>query len=157
MEEKRKWGKKTIAIIIIAVLGLLLMAQQVYAYFYQILTVNGTRNIVINNGEITVTSTEDNGQVNLAIQNTGNMESSIRLKVFAVTSKNYEIEDWTKEEDGYYYYQEPIQPKETINNIVLPISISDTNMITVVESLPTTYQENGIPNVNWDKKIGGEY
>lgn len=157
MEEKRKWGKKTIAIIIIAVLGLLLMAQQVYAYFYQILTVNGTRNIVINNGEITVTSTEDNGQVNLTIQNTGNMESSIRLKVFAVTSKNYEIEDWTKEEDGYYYYQEPIQPKETINNIVLPISISDTNMITVVESLPTTYQENGIPNVNWDKKIGGEY
>ena len=157
MEEKRKWGKKTIAIIIIAVLGLLLMAQQVYAYFYQILTVNGTRNIVINNGEITVTSTEDNGQVNLTIQNTGNMENSIRLKVFAVTSKNYEIEDWTKEEDGYYYYQEPIQPKETINNIVLPISISDTNMITVVESLPTTYQENGIPNVNWDKKIGGEY
>ena len=154
MEEKRKWGKKTIAIIIIAVLGLLLMAQQVYAYFYQILTVNGTRNIVINNGEITVTSTEDNGQVNLTIQNTGNMESSVRLKVFAVTSKNYEIEDWTKEEDGYYYYQEPIQPKETINNIVLPISISDTNMITVVESLPTTYQENGIPNVNWNKKIG---
>ena len=96
----------------------------------------------------------------IVIQNTGETECYVRVKVFggSLYELSYEAgESWTQGEDGYWYYQQIVpaggQTSQLNASITVPENSTETFQIVVIqECTPVLYRENGEPYGDWERQ-----
>lgn len=95
----------------------------------------------------------------VTIENTGDYECYVRVRAYAgeAYKLQYILGDWRDGGDGYYYYDKPLQPKETTSELQIAIdkgtSTDEFNVIVVQEHTPVRYNENG-PYAQWTVASG---
>ena len=104
---------------------------------------------------------DENGK-HITIENTGDYECYVRVKVFAGSQYQeglvYSDESgkWTPEDDGYYYYSDVIAPGAKSEELLVKISNmnlpKDFNVIVVSECTPVILDAEGNPSADWTKK-----
>ena len=104
---------------------------------------------------------DENGK-HITIENTGDYECYVRVKVFAGSQYQeglvYSDESgkWTPGDDGYYYYSDVIAPGAKSEELLVKISNmnlpKDFNVIVVSECTPVILDAEGNPSADWTKK-----
>ena len=117
----------------------------------------------------------DNWEKYVSMANTGSQPCFVRVKAFAGSqfTLNY-INDsglWSEGEDGYWYYQEVLQPGQSTGNEQdkadprnLRIGIqfdhaavdSSFNVVVIQEWTPVLYDADGNPYADWNLKVERE-
>lgn len=170
----KQWlkNRKNSPAIILAVAALILLtgsaAGQAIAYFTAYATAEGTKVLDLN---FTTTVPKEEiraGYKAITIQNTGDYDCYVRVKVFAgnqcqLTMGSDSDPNWTQGNDGYYYWKQilPAKAGEQISSTgTLKINIDTSkittdsfNVIVVQECIPVPYDEvdeNG-NMLTWDK------
>ena len=87
--------------------------------------------------------------------------SYVRVKAFAGNEVNLTYlpdEKWELGDDGYYYYQDILQPGEDTSELLVkfekpedPVDGQEFNVIVVYETTPVQYDAAGQPFADWSK------
>lgn len=170
MTENKSWKKRVVCL---ASVAMLLTAGaksgQAMAYFttYALASGGGTLLLGVPQTEITEEVVNANKQV--SIQNIGDYDCYVRLRVFAGDAYPVDYhysQNWTQGSDGYFYYGPVLTPKDTEGAVadrfdieiaalkeapredsVLP---ADFNIIVIQEYTPVLYDEDGNPYADWN-------
>lgn len=170
----KRWlkNRKNSRTVILAAAALILLtgsaAGRVLAYFTTYTTAAGGKTLDLNFTTTIPNEEVENGKKNITIENTGNYDCYVRVKVFAgsqciLTKGTDSSGNWTDEQsDGYYYWKNILPAKGTersltgsliINIDAKNITSDSFNVIVVQECIPVPYDQNGnaIPydEVNW--------
>lgn len=96
----------------------------------------------------------------IKITNTGDVDCYVRVKVLAGSQFTLEIggEDWSRNEDGYWYYSDPVAPHQSTGSLLAKIQIpkelsQDFNVAVVQECTPVLYDEAGKPYADWNLAV----
>lgn len=107
----------------------------------------------------------DNLDKHIRIENTGEADCFVRVKVFAgsVTDISYTSEsgNWQMGEGGYWYYGKILAPGEMSEELTASIQVPEGmedrmdsfDVIVVQECVPVSYREDGTPYADWNRKI----
>ena len=110
----------------------------------------------------------------ISIQNTGDVECYVRVKIFAgqkyqnLLSYEGSSVKWNQNaEDGYFYYSDIVMPQgstdddppllvklEMLESKALEDGLEDFNVIVIAECTPVLYHEDGSPYADWDANTG---
>jgi hypothetical protein len=176
-------AKRNKQIISLAVCALALAAglsvKPALAYFTSYQTASGTVEIAVD-AEAELTEEFSAWTKIITIQNTGDTDCYIRVAAIApeeYTLTEEEPDEWTLENDGYYYYNEPVAPDGVTSELKLKISgqdgivdqvknnqsylPADFNVIILQEASRVLYDTDGNAYADWNQKIstnsqGGE-
>lgn len=141
------------------------------AYFTTYATASGSHAISI--GSRTEIQEEfDNWTKHIKIQNTGENECYVRVKVFCGSQFTVDFSSeagaWEERDgDGYWYYSDILpmggETKELLAEITIPEDLKESfNVVVIQECTQVLYDENGSPYADWSKiidtttDIGGE-
>lgn len=101
----------------------------------------------------------------------------VRVKAFCGDAYQVDVieekssKKWVKNSDGYYYYNEVLNPDSSTENLVMGVTIPEAedaqeidsiNIVIIYESTPVQYDENGDPydpldeHVDWTIKLQTE-
>ena len=160
---KKQWKKKNLCL---AAAALTLTAGvsvgNTMAYFTTYTTASGAGSLQL--GTTTIIPNEEvvGMEKRIAVENTGEMDCFVRVKVFA--GEKYQsglvfIPDvegtWSQGSDGYYYCNEIIRPGEKSNTFTIKIDTMDSeddfNIIVVQECTAVLYDEKGEPYADWNR------
>ena len=132
------------------------------AYFTSYCTAEGA--VAMNMGftETEIHETVRDGK-HIIIENTGDYDCFVRVKVFAPNDIEFwseTKEGWMKhEDDQYWYYNSVLAPKEKTPELLIKYRQTDGsnpdefNIIVVYETTPVLYDENGNPYADWDNVV----
>lgn len=170
MTENKKWMRRTLCL---ASAALLLTAGagsgRAMAYFTTYALASGEGTLVLGTPQTEITEEVINGTKQVTLQNIGDYECYVRLKVFAADADtiNYSYsQNWTQREDGYFYYEPILTPKgtegSTADRFDIEISAlketpeedsllpSEFNVIVIQEYTMVLYDEAGSPYADWN-------
>ncbi|MBO5617749.1 MAG: hypothetical protein J5901_05330 [Pseudobutyrivibrio sp.] len=151
-------NKKKIMIISASLLMLAAVSvKPAMAYFTDTHKAVGT--VKFGSYEITPHEKVENNVKKITVENTGDYPVFARVKVLAGHTHDLEFDksaskDWTLKDDGYYYYDNPIDVKELSSELVIKISDNadtddaDTFNVIVVEEA-TKVADDG--TAKWDE------
>ena len=157
----RQKGKKW-STIVLAVLALVLVltfsVSESMAYFTTYATAKGGYWITLgSSSEIRERMAEWDKYIQ--IENTGQIPSYVRVKVFAGSAYKLKYTDnsngkWSLAQDGYWYYSEPVAPGTMTEELVVSIRVpeelvSSFNVTVIQESASVLYDEQGAPYADW--------
>lgn len=142
-----------------------LSVQSTMAYFTTYVTAKGGYEITLGS-RTEIEEDVDDMTKHITLSNTGETECYVRVKVFcgsqiditysgAVDSEGTQY--WTLADDGYWYYKDILQPKEStevlLAKIELPEEFTESfNVIVVQECTPVKYTADGTAYADWSVK-----
>ena len=132
------------------------------AYFTDTTKAEGGFQIKIGDGDPEIHEEVSGMTKKITIKNTGDYPIFVRAKAIYPDDCKVTFEPtggWSDGGDGYYYYDNPVAPKEsTPEDTPLTLKISraetstgDFNVIIVQEATRVSYDENG--KVDWDSAV----
>ncbi len=135
------------------------------AYFTDYVLAVGYRTIKVHDSELdTPKDTVENMVKTVSLKNTGDFPVYVRVKAICpdgITATGQDSEDWTAQDDGYYYYNEILGVDEETTNLNLKISEptgdtagNDFNVVIIQEATKVQYKEDGTTYADWDSAIG---
>ena len=157
----RQKNKKTSSVLL-ATLALALVlcfgAGESMAYFTTYATASGGHRITLEaSSQIRERMVE--WDKHIQIENTGDVPSYVRVKVFAGAAYELKYTDgsagkWNKADDGFWYYSLPLEPgtmsEELVISIRVPEELATSFNVTVIqESTPVLYGEDNVPYADW--------
>lgn len=158
----RQFFKRKSTWIAAAALGLTisLSVGSAMAYFTTYAEAEGGYTVSI--GSSTRTKEEfSNWTKHVQVENTGDTECYVRVKAFAGNqfqlSYSGEAGAWSQGDDGYWYYNQILQPGETTSELLIkieniPEEFKDSfNVVVVQECTKVLYDENGNPYQDWNQ------
>lgn len=160
--------KKKIIIICSIMLAILaIFIYKVYAYFTTYVVAVGEARIYVGNACEIITNknvqfnNKNNQIITLNCENIGNRSGGIRLKILCPSTLNIDYilgDNWTLNDDGYIYYNEPLEAEEKTTDLKLKLGASNiekgTNfkIITVSETTEVYLNESGY-QFDWSSSI----
>ena len=159
---KKKLNKKTLCLTAAALtLTAGLSVGSAMAYFTTYVTAQGGQELSLGFTEVIPDEEVSDWTKHIKIENTGDYECYVRVKVFAGSQYQeglvYSDESgkWTPGDDGYYYYSDVIAPGAKSEELLVKISNmnlpKDFNVI-VSECTPVILDAEGNPSADWTKK-----
>ena len=93
----------------------------------------------------------------IRIENTGGIDCYVRVKVFAgsTVDLSFAAEEWSKDTDGYWYYNNIVAPGASSSPMVVSIKgpededMETFNVVVIQECTPVLYNEDGNPYADW--------
>lgn len=162
-----KKSKKTVLAAAIA-FGLVagISAGSASAYFTTYATARGGRTIHLGNRS-QVREEFSQWTKHISLENTGDTESYVRVKVFAGSVYGLEYTgsgQWSEGEDGYWYYEEILPPGGVTDVLDVQITLptvtdeagnqiaytEDFNVVVIQECTAVRYREDGTAYADWD-------
>lgn len=101
----------------------------------------------------------------IRIENTGNGDCFVRVKVFvgSVNDISYAPENgsWNEGEEEYWYYGKVLSPGEISEGLTASIEVPEGvenmwdsfNVIVIQECTPVLYRADGTPYADWNRKV----
>ena len=157
----RQKGKK-IGSVLLAVLALVLVMNfsvgESMAYFTTYATARGGYWLTLESSS-KIRERMVEWDKHIQVENTGETSSFVRVKIFAGSAFGLLNTDnasgkWQKEDDGYWYYSEPVAPGTMTEELVISIKVPEEhaasfNVTVIQESTPVLYDENGVAYADW--------
>lgn len=162
-----KNSKKTVLAASVA-LGLAagISAGSASAYFTTYATARGGHTIRLGNRS-QVREEFSQWTKHISLENTGDTESYVRVKVFAGSMYGLEYGGsalWSEGEDGYWYYEEILPAGAATDVLDVQITLptvtdeagnqiaytEDFNVVVIQECTAVRYREDGTPYADWD-------
>ena len=164
---RRKPGKKNILLAAAALAATLsLTVGSAMAYFTTYTTASGKTQLELGFTETKPNETIDSEGKHVTIENIGDYDCYVRVKVFSSIEVQYVAGDgWTQGDDGYWYYGPVLSPGEKTTELLITYTYPDTSgenpdkefdIVVVQECTPVAYDEEGNPTANWDHVIAAE-
>ena len=164
--------KKTVWLTAVAVaLAGSMTIHSAIAYFTTYATASGSHPISIGS-KTEIVEEFDNWTKHIQIQNTGENECFVRVKVFCGSQFTVQFSGeagaWEeRDDDGYWYYNDVLpaggMTKELLAEITIPEDLKDSfNVVVIQECTQVLYKDDGTPYADWSKiidtttDIGGE-
>ena len=133
------------------------------AYFAAYVPAEGGYTVELGFTRTEIEEKVEYGKKEITLTNTGEYDCYVRLK--ALTGDAYkeslvysEPEDagkWTPGADGYYYYEEILEPREDTTQLIVRFAFpegeepTDFNVIIIQECTPVLYDDYGNPYADW--------
>jgi hypothetical protein len=151
---------------ILAVVALLLVMSisvgKAMAYFTTYATAKGGVPVTLGT-DTTIHEEFSDWKKTIQIENTGEVAVFVRAKVIAGSQFDISIEGtgWSRNDDGYWYYQEPVPVGGMTGSLTAAIQKSEDvessfNIVVVQECTPVMYDKDGNPcvaeNADWSMK-----
>lgn len=160
---KRVFEKKTVWLTAAAVLLVCCMSVgSAMAYFTTYASASGGQVISLGS-ETKIHETVSNWTKHITIENTGENECYIRVKVFAGSQFTLDYTDATgsweqRNNDGYWYYKAIVPAGKTTEELLAHITVPDDqkssfNVVVVQECTEVLYDASGNPYADWTKVI----
>lgn len=138
-----------------------LSVNSAIAYFTTYCTAEGSYSMEMGFPSTDIDEKVDEEGKHIVIQNTGNYDCYVRVKVFAPSftgvEQKYSGEGWSQNsEDGYWYYNSVLAAGKDTNELLVTYTIpkpegeevpDDFNIIVVYEYVPVLYDEKGNPDM----------
>lgn len=160
--------KKKIIIICSIILAILaIFIYKVSAYFTTCVEAVGEARISVGNMCEIITNknvqfnNKNNQIITLNCENIGDGRGGIRLKILCPSTLNIDYilgDNWILNDDGYIYYNEPLEAEEKTTDLKLKLNASNiekgTNfkIITISESTEVYFDEDGY-KFDWSSSI----
>lgn len=160
---KKKWNTKNLYLAAAALtLAAGVSVGGTMAYFTTYTTASGGAELKL--GTTTIVPNEEivGMAKRIAVENTGEIDCFVRVKVFA--GEKYQpglvfVPDeegtWSQGDDGYYYCSQIVPAGGKSNTFTVKIddmdSEDDFNVIVVQECTAVLYDENGTPYADWNR------
>lgn len=170
---KKSFNKKPICLAVAAfTLTAGVSIGSTMAYFTTYATASGGAQISL--GSTTITPQDDvvAMEKRIAVENTGDFDCFVRVKVLAGEKYQEGLEFipdkegfWSEGEDGYYYYSQIVPATDSEdkkkNGVSTTFSVKindmgsedDFNVIVIQECTPVIYDENGMAIPDWNRQI----
>ena len=162
-----KMNKKVISLAACALVLIVgLSVKPAMAYFTASVSANGKVAIAIDDTHAKITESGSGQTKVISVANTEQTPCYVRVAVIMPESisATYVGEGWSLDADGYYYYENILQPDESATELTLSIdttnaladaklTYADFNVIVIPESARVLYDENEKPIAGWDQKI----
>lgn len=154
-----KKGKRKAFWLMVAALMLTAGAAipQTMAYFTTYVEAEGGYPITLGN-ETTIEEKVENMEKHIVLNNTGESDCFVRVKVFAGSRITLTMSgsSWSQGEDGYWYYSDIVpvggSTEELLAGITIPEDYTESfNVVVVQECTPVLYQEDGTPYADWNQ------
>lgn len=151
---------KGLAFAAMAILICSISIKPAMAYFTATKSANGKLDISLEEGELTPPEEDVEEMVkHITLTNTG--ECDVYVRVLAIYPEDcgatlLTTEDWTENEDGYYYYNMILAPEESTSELQLQITYEtdlDFNVIILQEATKVIYDDDGNPTADWESRI----
>lgn len=127
--------------------------------------------------DTTIDEEIEGGTKVITIRNTGDYDCYVRVRIFADSVIDYDAlmrntagDGWDLRDDGYWYYEPILGPKDADGNPTRTESLyidyadllpddfqegQEVNIIVVYESTPVIYDSEGNTDADWTNKITG--
>lgn len=161
---KKSWNKKTICLAAAAlILTIGVSIGNSMAYFTTYVAAAGGVKVSMGSTETIPVEDVINGQKHIQVQNRGDYDCFVRIKVFTGTEHQDGLKysdhsgKWTPGLDGYYYYSDILPVGGLTEKLFVSIGFEDKedaeafHVIVVQECTPVSYDENGVPYADWSK------
>lgn len=150
------------AVALVAVLGV----GTAMAYFTTYVLTDGGKALELDFTDTEISEEVIAGQKQIVLTNTGDQPAYVRIKALVgdaykdsiVYSEPGNAGNWTPGADGYYYYNDILEPGESTTQLNVSFAFpegeapADFNVIIIQESTPVLYDENGNPYADWSVK-----
>lgn len=137
-------------------------AGKAMAYFTTYAEASGGAVLELGSTTTVPDETVSNWTKHVTIENTGDYECFVRVRAYAGAEYDLEYipgEGWSAGGDGYYYYEEVLQPHDRTSELQIKIdpgtSTDAFDVIVVQEHTPVRYNEDG-PYAQWTAVSGTE-
>lgn len=130
------------------------------AYFSTYVVHSGAQEIDLVFSETKIQEEISAGVKKITVQNVGEMECFVRVKVVAGSehADRWSVansDGWTSGGDGYYYFDQALAPEGVTSQLLININATDLkeefNVIVIQENTPALYDENGVAYADWDR------
>ncbi|MGN1167948.1 MAG: hypothetical protein ACI4S2_16130 [Lachnospiraceae bacterium] len=162
-----KMNKKVISLAACALVLIVgLSVKPAMAYFTASVSANGKVAIAIDDTHAKITESGSGETKVISVANTESTPCYVRVAVIMPESikATYVGAGWSLNDDGYYYYENILQPDESATELTLSIdttnaladaklTYADFNVIVIPESAKVLYDENGNAYAGWDQEI----
>ena len=143
-------NKKAVLLAISFALVLSLSVGMAFAYFSDYTTAKGGATITLG-GQTDIDEEVVDKTKTISIENTGQTDVVVRVKIFGQTTIDEVGNGWTLEDDGYWYYNKvlkPTEPNKSTTNIVATAvapegQVDNYDVVVVHESAQVTYGTDG--------------
>ncbi len=157
MQEEKKVKLKRSAIICIILISILAMGTSVYAYLTTYAEAKGAIIFPKRMGKSILSEGTENLQKKIVVKVDKNEKGAyVRAKIYTSEYVTYSGDNWEYKDDGYYYYQKPLNPGESSSELLVtvkePNEKNEFDVIVVQEATPIKYNASGEPYANWDTK-----
>lgn len=133
------------------------------AYFTDSVATEGMIELKLGDSIPKIDEQVENMTKKVTITNTGDYDIFVRVKAIAPESCVITFtgqEGWSKGDDGYYYYANPLAPKEvTASQLILGINNNlsgNFNVIIVQEATKVLYDKDGKAYADWNAVVADE-
>lgn len=133
------------------------------AYFTDSVATEGMIELKLGDSIPKIDEQVENMTKKVTITNTGDYDIFVRVKAIAPESCVITFtgqEGWSKGDDGYYYYANPLAPKEvTASQLILGINNNlsgNFNVIIVQEATKVLYDKDGKAYADWNAVVANE-
>ena len=160
--------RQKITVLAALVMVLLVTVPRAYSYFTAYVRLQGKVTISLQDSSVIEEPSVEQGIKHVMIKADDDSDPIfIRVRVFAADEVEISTESagWTLSEDGYYYYDTPIDGKADDLfqqqvalelSVKLPADASERyNVIVIYEASPALQDENGQWYADWNQIIGG--
>ena len=150
---------KILAIILLIILILGYSAIKLYAYFTDYQVIEGKVSLEFDFASSELYQNVDDKGIHVYVENTGNDECFVRVKIYSTTNISCEDNGNWYQEDGYWYYNKVLKigqlteellindPTKNVNNI------DEINVTIIQEITEVLYDESGNAYPDWNKTI----
>ena len=131
-----------------------LLTGVVKAYFSDLESASGQVQVSLELPETTLEKREENNIKYFKVNNTGNSECFVRVKVFGIGLEDSMINidsSWEKKGDGYIYYKNPLNIGESTTEISIN---KNSTIICIGEYCNVSYDENENAICDWNYSVG---
>ena len=164
---RKKFNKKPVILAAAALaLTVSLSVGSALAYFTAYSTAKGTVPLNIGFTETVPEETVDENGKHVVINNIGDYDCFVRVKVFSdieVTYNPKNTDDWTDGGDGYWYYNPVLPAGEKTSELVVSFEYptgedktEEFNIIVIQECTPVVYNADGSAAADWTTVIPSE-
>lgn len=160
-----KMKKVILPLLVLVLLAFVVLSPQlpsVMAYFTANTRVKG--GYTIHQGATTsIDESFSNWTKHVTITNQKGVPVYVRARAYSAFELQYKGAGWQGREDGWYYYQSPVEEGKTTGALDVkiekrPVAEEETsfNVVVVYESTPVQYDASGNPYADWEMDLGTE-
>lgn len=154
----RKWILPLLALMMLASLAV----PPMMAYFTANTCAKG--GYTLHQGGVTaIDESFQNWTKHITITNQKGVPVYVRARAYSAFELQYKGAGWQGREDGWYYYQSPVEEGKTTGALDVkiekrPVAEEETsfNVVVVYESTPVQYDASGNPYADWEMDLGTE-
>lgn len=164
---KKRWINKPVILTAAAIaLTAAVTVGSAMAYFTTYTTAKGSVEMNMGFTETIPVEEVDEAGKHVTIENIGDYDCFVRVKVFSDVEVDYKAgSGWEENADGYWYYTEVLPAGESTSELLVtyefPVNTEEDtteefNIVVIQECTPVLFDEDGTPYANWDHVITEE-